>query len=222
MRVFDIFEAMWQRNPNIMSRDELWWPNSRTFEVVVGAILTQQTKWENVEKSLNNLGQNSLLALEKLAVCDEYVLANIIKPAGFYNTKAVRIINLCNAIVDDFECFDNFVESVEREWLLSQKGIGKETADSILCYGCERDIMVVDSYTFKLFKHEFDIEDMEHDELRELIESGVESNYSKFCKVLADSHASLCKIYALFHGLIVEHAKNNFKRGQARIRLIES
>jgi endonuclease-3 related protein len=166
MRVFDLFEELYRKNQNITARDEYWWPNSRTFEVVIGAILTQQTKWENVEKSLDNLAKNSLMSVEKIAVCDDFVLSEMIKPSGFYNTKAERLKNLCVAIIEDFDDFDTFCEDVSREWLLSQKGIGKDSADSILCYACERDIMVIDSYTFRLFKAELDIEDMEYDELR--------------------------------------------------------
>jgi len=71
-------------------RDPLWWPNSKSFKVVVGAILTQQTKWQKVEKALENLKANDLLDLKSLSNCDEKLLATLIKPSGFYNTKAKR------------------------------------------------------------------------------------------------------------------------------------
>jgi endonuclease-3 related protein len=222
LRIFDLFESLWALNPNITSRDEYWWPNSMSFEVVVGAILTQQTKWENVQKCLDNLAKLSLLHHEKIAICDIFVLSNIIRPSGFYKTKAKRLKALCNAMVDDFHDFEDFVDTVSREWLLSRNGIGKETADSILCYACERNVMVIDNYTFKLLKTELNIEDMEYDEIQELIQNDVVSNYSKFANLIGENEPSLCKIYALFHGLIVEFCKNNYKGQVAKVRLLES
>ena len=72
-------------------RDERWWPNSGSFEVVVGVILTQQTKWEKVEKSLQNLREKEALNLEALSEIDTKELSTLIKPSGFYNTKAKRV-----------------------------------------------------------------------------------------------------------------------------------
>ena len=158
---------------------------------------------------------------EKIAVCDTFVLSELIRPSGFYNTKSERLQNLCEAMIEDFGDFDTFTDSVSREWLLAQKGIGKESADSILCYACERDIMVVDSYTFRLFKAELNIEDMEYDEIREMIESEMEANHAKAASLLGSSEVTLCKIYAIFHGLIVEFCKTAFKGKTQKERLLE-
>jgi len=221
LSVFDIFEALCAKNLAVKSRDAYWWPHSGTFEVVVGAILTQQTKWENVEKSLENLKKNGLLSLGKLSQITEAALGEAIRPSGFYNMKAKRVKSLCKAINDEFGSFETFKEGADREWLLAQKGVGQETADSILCYACYRDTMVVDSYTYRLFKYEIGLEDMEYDEVRELIESAIEANYDKACIHLGIERASLCQIYALFHGMIVEYCKTAFKGTSAKERLLE-
>ncbi len=219
MSIFELFEALAHKYPNITERDKYWWPNSGTFEVVIGAILTQQTKWENVEKSLATLKKYDIASPQKIAGCEIGILADMIRPSGFYNMKAERLKNLCIAIVNDFGDFENFCNSVSREWLLSQKGIGMESADSILCYACKRDIMVVDSYTFRLFRAELEIEEMDYDELREIIESSIEANYTQASGLLGLSEPALCQIYALFHGMIVEFCKTAFKGQVQRVKL---
>jgi endonuclease-3 related protein len=186
-------------------RDPLWWPNSGSFEVVVGAILTQQTRWEKVEKALENLKKHNLLDLKTLAECDTKLLSTLIKPSGFYNTKAKRLKLLSNNILRDFGDFDIFKERVEREWLLSQKGLGKESSDSILCYACLKDIMPVDNYTAKVL-NSFGYDFEEYDELREWCESGVLENLDKIHQIYGEKKP-VNEIFARFHGKIVEYAK---------------
>ncbi len=203
---FEIFKYLKDLGYLKELRDRLWWPNSGTFEVVVGAILTQQTRWDKVEKALKNLKDADLLSLEALSSANDKELARLIKPSGFYNTKAKRLKLLSKNIIKDFEDFKNFKQSVSREWLLSQKGLGKESSDSILCYACERDVFVVDAYTAKLlgkFGYEFE----EYDELREWMEEGVLSNLDKIYEVYKEEK-SLNEIYARFHGKIVEFGKD--------------
>jgi endonuclease-3 related protein len=182
-----------------------WWPNVGTFEVVVGAVLTQNTKWENVEKALNNLKkENKEWRVEEVATFEPSFLAEIIKPAGFYNQKAKRLIILSRNILRDFGNFENFKENVSREWLLNQKGIGFETADSILCYACFRDTMVMDTYTKRLMKkngYEFE----SYDDMKEWFERGVEENWDKLSEFY-ENDLNLC--YARFHGKIVEFMKH--------------
>ena len=182
-------------------RDEFWWPNSGTFEVVVGAILTQQTKWQKVEKSLQNLAGK--LELETLANIDLKELQTLIKPSGFYNTKAKYLKGLCKNILQDFGDFETFKDEVNREWLLSQRGIGKETADSILCYACYRPVFVVDSYTDRILRA-FGYEFESYDEIQEWMQRGISENIDE-----KDLH----RVYARFHGKIVEFAKD-FVRGK--------
>ena len=191
------------RDKNLLKNSpKHWWPNYGTFEVVVSAILTQNTKWENVKSALSNLNEN--LEIEKIASFEALSLAEIIKPAGFYNQKAKRLIALSRNILKDFGDFETFKEEVSREWLLAQKGVGFETADSILCYAFGREIMVMDSYTKKLLKktgYEFE----SYDELREWCERGVEENWDKLSEIY-ENDLNLC--FARFHGKIVEFMKN--------------
>ena len=203
---FELFEFLKVKKGYLKElRDSLWWPNSGKFEVVVGAILTQQTKWQKVEKALMNLKQNALLKLEALAICDTKLLATLIKPSGFYNTKAKRLKLLANNILRDFGSFEVFQNEVSREWLLSQKGLGKESSDSILCYACKREVLPVDSYTVRVVK-KFGYEFEEYDELKEWCESGVLSNLEKIWKIY-NEEKPLYEIFARFHGKIVEYAK---------------
>lgn len=206
---FELFEAL--KKAGFLQEDapEFWWPNAGNFEVIVGAILTQQTKWEKVEKSLDNLRDKNVLSLESVANMDVKELALLIKPSGFYNTKAKNIQKLCQNIVSEFENFDKFALHVKREWLLEQKGIGCESADSILCYACFREVMVVDSYANRLvgaLGYEFE----SYEELQEWLQSGIESHYDKVVQ-LYGKEKSLHFIYARFHGKIVEFCKKNMR-----------
>jgi endonuclease-3 related protein len=177
-----------------------WWPGYGSFEVVLGAVLTQNTKWENVEKALKNLKG---MELEDIASFEPSYLAELIKPAGFYNQKSKRLITLSRNILRDFGSFENFKKEVTRDWLLNQKGIGPETADSILCYACGRESMVVDAYTKRLLKkrgYEFE----SYDEMKEWFERGIEENWHKLASFY-ENDLNLC--YARFHGKIVEFMK---------------
>jgi len=187
------------------TRDPLWWPRSCTFEVIIGAILTQQTKWEKVEESLANLKEGGLISLEALSRAEIDKIATRIKPSGFYNTKARRLHILCQNILNDFGTFEAFQNEVTREWLLEQKGIGMESADSILCYGCGREVFVVDSYTRRLldaFGYNFE----SYMQIQAWMQEGIEANFDKITQMY-DTQMTLHAIYARFHGKIVEFAK---------------
>ena len=101
-----------------------WWPDYGSFWVVIGAILGQNTKFENALKALDNLRNYGVDSLESLARIPTTKLAELIKPAGFYNTKAKRLNSLAKAICADFGDFESFKESVSKQWLFSQKGLG--------------------------------------------------------------------------------------------------
>ena len=174
---------------------QFWWPNAGTFEVVVGAILTQNTTWKNVEKSLHNL--EDFLTLESFITLREDELKLKIKPSGFYNQKAPRLLQLSRNIKDEFTSFETFQKSVSRNWLLAQKGVGEESADAILCYGCFRDEMVIDSYTKRLLK-EFDIEFKKYAEYKAFLEEGLREHYKE---------SEMVRVFAEFHGMIVEYQK---------------
>lgn len=188
---------------------EYWWPNNNKFEILIGAILTQNTKWLNVEKSLENLREEELLSLEALSTAHLETLILAITPSGFKNQKSVRLIQLAKNIIEEYDTFENFCKGTNREWLLAQKGIGPETADAILCYSCRQDYMVVDSYTNRLVKR-FGYEFESYDELQAWCEYGINENYDKIAK-LYGYEISINKLYARFHGKIVEFMKRNRK-----------
>jgi endonuclease-3 related protein len=195
---------LWLKSKNLLkNKPKYWWPGVGDFEVVVGAILTQNTKWENVKKALDALKKNSLLALEDIASLEPSYLAELIKPAGFYNQKSKRLIAISRNILRDFGDFESFKQDVDREWLLSQKGVGFETADAILCYACFRETMVMDAYTKRLMK-KFGYEFESYDEMKEWFERGIEEEWEKIAP-LYENNLNLC--YARFHGKIVEFMK---------------
>ncbi|SQH71355.1 endonuclease III [Helicobacter mustelae] len=188
-----------------------WWPNAHSFEVVVGAILTQNTKWENVERVLENLKRANILlddnekSLKNFASSDALLIASHIIPSGFFRQKSVRLVMLAGKILEFFGSFGNFCENVDREWLLEQKGIGKESADSILNYACNRPVMVVDRYTQRLVSAQgYEFED--YDCLQEWLQDGIESHFSKMQK-----YQDLSQIYSQFHGMIVEFSKRKLE-----------
>jgi len=109
------------------------------------------------------------------------------------------------AIIEEFGDFDSFKTSVTKEWLLAQKGIGLESADSILCYGCMRDIMVVDAYTDRILRA-FGYEFESYEETQEWLTNGIEANYDKVCS-LYNKELPLALVYAKFHAKIVEYGK---------------
>lgn len=207
MNSFDLLVALKNQGYLKTTRDPLWWPRSGTFWVVVGSILTQQTKWEKVEKSMENLEHLGIDSLEKLSHLDIEHLSTAIQPSGFYNTKAKNISFLSHAILKEFGSFELFCENVDREWLLVQKGIGEESADSILCYACKQEAMVVDAYTARLlagFGYSFE----SYGALQEWMLEGLLVNVSKINQ-LYGKEIMLSELYARFHGKIVEFCKKN-------------
>lgn len=190
-----------------------WWPNYGSFEVVVGSILTQNTRWENVEKSLQKLHSTGLLSGESerdllsFTQCDSLLLGSLIASSGFANQKATRLILLSKNILQEFGSFEGFSQEVSGEWLLSQKGIGQESRDCILNYACLREVMVVDRYTQRLLS-QIGYEIFEYQELQDWFMSGLDWGdvYS-----LYEENISLAQIYARYHGKIVEFSKRGLR-----------
>jgi endonuclease III related protein len=150
-----------------------WWPAETPFEVMVGAILTQNTSWRNVERAITNLREVNLLSFEAMAALPTGLLAEYIRPAGYYNVKAHRLGNLLSLISEqhngDLEGFLGQPLALLREQLLAVKGIGPETADSILLYAAQHPIFVVDTYTYRiLFRHDLINAECSYHELQEL------------------------------------------------------
>ncbi|MDQ1333622.1 MAG: endonuclease related protein [Thermodesulfobacteriota bacterium] len=131
-----------------------WWPADTPLEVMIGAILTQNTNWTNVEKAISNLKRRDLISLDRLVSLPTTELAEHIRPAGYYNIKAKRLKALLNFIADHYDgdltrLFDQETQAI-RESLLSINGVGQETADSIILYAANRPIFVVDAYTYRI------------------------------------------------------------------------
>lgn len=140
---------------------------------MVGAVLTQNTNWTNVNRAINALKTENLLSLETLHALPKDLLADKIRPCGYYNLKAGRLKNLLAHIWNHGGgSLDNFLAdemAVLRESLLSVKGIGPETADSILLYAAQKPIFVVDAYTHRiLFRHGLITEEADYHEIQEL------------------------------------------------------
>ena len=132
-----------------------WWPADSAFEVMVGAILTQNTSWDNVEKAIANLKKNKLLKAQRLYGLSDARLASLIRSAGYYNVKTQRLKNFLEFFIKDYEASHRKMARVNtltlRERLLQVKGIGPETADSILLYALGKPVFVVDAYTKRIF-----------------------------------------------------------------------
>ncbi|WP_439898165.1 3-methyladenine DNA glycosylase [Helicobacter cholecystus] len=190
-----------------------WWPNYGSFEVVVGAILTQNTRWENVQKSLQNLHSSKILQNQNeedlISLCrsDDKILASLIAPSGFANQKSKRLILLATNILEEFGNFESFVNNVSAEWLIAQKGIGAESRDCILNYACLREVMVVDRYTQRLLAS-LGYEMFTYDEIQNWLMSGLEWGD---LNTLYPKEVSLAQIYARYHGKIVELGKRGAK-----------
>lgn len=182
----------------LQNAPRLWWPDAGTFTVVISAVLTQNTTWQNVQRSLQNL--ENTLTLESFISLHVEELKELIRPSGFYNQKAPRLLTLAKNIQERFGTFEVFQQKVTREWLLAQNGIGEESADAILCYACLRNEMVVDSYTKRLLKKEFGIVFKTYGEYKEYLQSGLKEAFT--CK-------ELYTVYARFHGMIVEYNKRH-------------
>jgi len=132
-----------------------WWPGETAFEVIVGAILTQNTSWQNVEKAIGNLKRRKVLSAQRLYKVPEKELAALIRPAGYFNLKARRLREFLNFFNKAFQGQIKKISAQDlpglRQRLLEVCGIGPETADSILLYALGKPIFVVDAYTRRIF-----------------------------------------------------------------------
>lgn len=182
-----------------------WWPGETPFEIVVGAILTQNTNWKNVEKAIFNLKNAGCLTPDKLHSLPIGELAELIRPAGYFNIKAQRLKSFLDWLFAKHDgTLDSLAElpaSVLREQLLAIKGIGPETADSICLYAFKKPIFVVDAYTARIFGRHGMIEAPSgYERIQELFHAELEPNAALFNE---------------FHALIVRVGKEHCKRKPA-------
>ncbi len=172
-----------------------WWPGQSQFEIIIGAILTQNTNWANVEKAIANLKSAGCLTPEKLYHLDLAQLAELIRPAGYYKLKARRLKNFLNRLFEDYAGQLTNLEELNtdqlRAELLAVKGVGRETADSILLYAFDREIFVVDAYTARVAARHHLIEPgADYEEIRELFQS----NLPPDTKLFNEYHALLVRV----------------------------
>jgi endonuclease-3 related protein len=162
-----------------------WWPGDTPFEIMVGAILTQNTSWSNVEKAINNLKKENLLEPWKLYRINQERLAQLIKPSGYYNIKAQRLKNFLNLFVEEFEGSTKKMFSDDskelRKKLLKINGIGPETADSILLYAGKKAFFVVDAYTKRIFsRHKLISKDSTYYQIQEFFIKNIDRDIELF------------------------------------------
>jgi len=193
-----------------------WWPTTirgtkpeyhgkkinttQRFEIIVGAILTQNTSWKNVEKAIENLNKENLLTAEKIAKTKQEKLAKLIRPAGYFNQKSERLKIIAKYFLKNPKLLKKPVLELRRE-LLSIKGIGPETADSIILYASEQPIFVIDAYTKRIFSRLGHCkEDHAYDELQELFMKNLQPD---------------TLLFKNYHALLVELAKQHCKKKPA-------
>ena len=172
-----------------------WWPAETAFEVMVGAVLTQNTAWINVEQAIANLKDAGKLALNPMSRMTERRLARLIRPSGYFNVKARRLKALCDwlqATGGEHKLRKIPTERL-RPALLAVHGIGPESADAILLYAFKRPVFVIDAYTRRLLKT---LNLSNGDEQYDVLRSGFES------ALAADA-----AMFNEYHALIVRHAK---------------
>lgn len=197
-----------------------WWPGDTDFEIIIGAILTQNTSWANVEKAIENLKSANLLSPEKIHKLGLPQIAQLIKPAGYFNIKAKRLKNFVSWL---FENYNGNLKGLERIGtgqlrveLLAITGVGPETADSILLYALKRPIFVVDAYTARITVRHGLIElDAGYEQLRDLFRSNLPQDvqlFNEFHALLVKLGKEFCRQKARCSGCPLEnllHTINN-------------
>lgn len=131
-----------------------WWPADGPFEIIAGAILTQNTAWKNVEKALGNMRAVGLWSFQALMQTERDELAEVIRPSGYYNTKARKLQEFASVVVEEYDGSVEALLSLDmpelRERLLDIWGIGEETADDIVLYAAGKPSFVIDTYTRRI------------------------------------------------------------------------
>lgn len=178
-----------------------WWPGDTPFEIAIGAILTQNTNWSNVQKAIENLKKQGLLSPERLNKISTEKLSQLIKPSGYYNIKAKRIRAFLDFLFDYYHGSLKMLKEQETNYirgqLLSIYGIGPETADSILLYALGKPVFVVDSYTKRvLSRHRILNYNSSYDEFQDLFHNELDRDV---------------QLYNEYHALFVKVGKDYCK-----------
>jgi endonuclease-3 related protein len=189
-----------------------WWPGQSPLEVMIGAVLTQNTNWKNVEKAIANLKQAGLIDVQRLYRISPEDLAQYIRPAGYFNIKAGRLKALIAWL---WERYDGNLEALRekstgslREELLSVRGIGPETADSILLYALDKPVFVVDAYTARILgRHRLITPPADYSEIQSLFENALPREvplYNEYPALLVCCGKEFCKPKAQCRGCPLE------------------
>jgi len=191
-KLLDIFELLLKTHGK-----RHWWPAKSSFEMVVGAFLTQNTAWSNVEKAIRNLQEAQVLSPALISDLPLDELEKLIQPSGYFRQKAQRLQFFSRYLMERYggvlsRLFEGSLEDVRKE-LLSQKGIGPETADSILLYAGNRATFVVDAYTVRIFSR--------------LGILGGEEKYDAIRSLFMSHLPRDPYLFNEYHALIVEHGK---------------
>lgn len=194
IKIFDILYSIYG--------PQFWWPGESQFEIIIGAILTQNTSWQNVARAIASLKEKNLLNPKTLFSADPCYIKELIKPSGFFNVKYKRIRNFLEYL-DNYDMDLNKLSTLctydLRGKLLNINGIGPETADSILLYAFERPIFIIDSYTRRLFSR------LGYGWIKE-------ASYDNIQDFFMNNLPSDIKLYNEYHALIVRHCKSLCKK----------
>ena len=172
-----------------------WWPGQTPFEIIIGAILTQNTNWQNVEKAIKNLRQNKYLTPPAMKKIPLKTLSPLIRPAGYYNIKGQRLKEFISFLYAEY---NGSITALAREntktlrnKLLAVKGIGPETADSILLYALKKPVFVVDAYTRRILgRHNL----LNHQAGYHVIQDFFTGNLTRSIRLFNEYHALLVKL----------------------------
>lgn len=168
-----------------------WWPADTKEEVIIGAILTQNTSWKNVEKSILNLKEKGVCTFQGIKSLEVSYLANLIYSSGYYNQKAIRLKYIAQNV--NLKKLANYSVLDLRNYLLSINGIGPETADSIILYAFEKSIFVIDLYTKRIFSR--------------LGFLSITDSYEKFQQLFMKNLDNSTILFQEFHALILKFSK---------------
>lgn len=179
-----------------------WWPGDTPFEIAVGAVLTQNTAWTNVERAIDNLKSEKLLTARAIVECPLDRLETALTPSGYFRVKARRLRSFCEYLLTRY---GGSMRRMQRQplgslrpELLDVHGVGPETADDILLYACGKLVFVVDAYTRRIFsRHGIVAPNIAYEDLRRFFEKNVEP----------DLH-----LYSEYHALIVYVGKDYCRR----------
>lgn len=176
-----------------------WWPGDTRDEIIIGAILTQQTTWKNVELSIKALKRNRQLSIIKIANIPINALENAIHSSGYYRQKAKRLKGMCKQIIQIGGIDKIFSMDIPklRYFLLSISGIGEETADSIILYAANKPTFVIDTYTKRAMSRIFKMNDIKYDSLKQYFEKHTKRDI---------------ELYKDMHAQFVELGKNYCKK----------